>query len=203
MSDEEFAAINGRQEWANWRTIPRSLSGHVPNRPLRVLDLGCGSGSSTRVLAFYCPQGSVITGYEFALPLVEVARRRSYLHGGGQPAQVDFVCQGMTEPLRAADSRLLADQSADLVNASGVVGHHLNATTFPALARELKRVVRPEGIAMLDPGPTLNAWTLTHLMTLHGFRRLGRWRSCALDPNGQVVFRFSCEPQTSAGASLA
>src|SRR5688572_28500143 len=52
MSAEEFGAINGRQDWANWRTIPRALSGHVPDRPLRVLDLGCGTGTSTAVLAF-------------------------------------------------------------------------------------------------------------------------------------------------------
>jgi len=35
--------------------------------------LGCGTGSSTRVLAFYCPQGSHVTGYEVAAPLVETA----------------------------------------------------------------------------------------------------------------------------------
>src|ERR1022692_4059307 len=62
MTQAEFAAINGPQDWANWRTIPRALSGHVPDRPLRVLDLGCGTGGSTRVLAFYCPLGSRVTG---------------------------------------------------------------------------------------------------------------------------------------------
>src|SRR5207249_2627339 len=48
MSDAEFAGVNARQDWANWRTIPRCLSGRVPDRPLRVLDLGCGTGSSTQ-----------------------------------------------------------------------------------------------------------------------------------------------------------
>src|SRR5262245_40902085 len=80
MSDCEFDAINGRQNWANWRTIPRTLTGHLPDRPLRVLDLGCGTGSSTRVLAFYCPEGSHVTGYELVPALVEVARRRAYPH---------------------------------------------------------------------------------------------------------------------------
>jgi hypothetical protein len=51
MTDGEFDAINGRQDWANWRTIPRALSGHVPDRPLRVLDLGCGTGSHALGLA--------------------------------------------------------------------------------------------------------------------------------------------------------
>src|ERR1700722_9662120 len=66
MAAPEFDAINGRQDWANWRTIPRCLSGHVPDRPLRILDLGCGTGSSTRVLAFCAPPGSHIIGYELA-----------------------------------------------------------------------------------------------------------------------------------------
>src|SRR5205809_7859487 len=55
MTQAEFDAINGPQEWANWRTIPRALSEHVPDRPLRVLDLGCGTGGSTRVLACHRP----------------------------------------------------------------------------------------------------------------------------------------------------
>src|SRR6516162_432690 len=93
MSQAEFDAINGPQDWANWRTIPRALSGHVPDRPLRVLDLGCGSGGSTRVLAFYCPVGSHITGYEFAQPLLSVAKRREYRDRTGSAAQVDFVGQ--------------------------------------------------------------------------------------------------------------
>ncbi len=54
MTEAEFDAVNGRQDWANWRTIPRALNGHVPMRPLRILDLGCGTGGSTRVLAWYC-----------------------------------------------------------------------------------------------------------------------------------------------------
>src|SRR5262245_51469432 len=83
MSDDDFAAINARQDWANWRTIPRGLSGNVPERALRVIDLGCGSGSSTAVLAFYCPVGSNITGYELVLPLLEMARRRAYQNRSG------------------------------------------------------------------------------------------------------------------------
>src|SRR5438046_7659342 len=92
MSDADFDAINGPQDWANWRTIPRALSGHVPDRPLRVLDLGCGTGGSTRVLAFYCPPGSHITGYEIADPMLVYARRREYRQRDGKPANVDFVC---------------------------------------------------------------------------------------------------------------
>jgi len=188
MTDQEFAAINSRQDWANWRTIPRALSGHVPDRPLRVLDLGCGSGSSTEVLAFYCPAGSHLTGYEIAPPLLTRARRRTYADRGGQSARVDFRCQGVTDKLHAAEGMLVPDQSVDLVNASGVVGHHVTPDTFAPLARELQRVLRPDGIAMLDVGPTLSSEELIKSMAAAEFRRLGHARSWWLDPTGQVVF---------------
>jgi SAM-dependent methyltransferase len=190
MSEKEFEAINGLQAWANWRTIPRALSGHVPDRPLRVLDLGCGSGDSTRVLAFYCPAGSRITGYEFAQPLVEFARGRNYRHRSGGPADVTFCCQGVTEPLREPDGQAIADQSVDLVNASGVVGHHLSRETVAPLVAELKRVLVPDGTAMLDVGPTLRARELREVMEANGFRALGRRRSWLLDPTGEVIFRL-------------
>src|SRR5262245_50598787 len=143
MNDAEFDAINGRQDWANWRTIPRALSGHLPDRPLRVADLGCGTGSSTRVLAYYCPEGSHITGYELVAPLVEAALRRPYLHRSGRPALVEFVCQGVTEPLRRPDGKPVPDRLLDLVNASGVVGHHLDVRTARPLVAELRRVLAP------------------------------------------------------------
>jgi SAM-dependent methyltransferase len=189
MSDREFDAINGRQDWANWRTIPRSLRGQLPDRALRVLDLGCGTGSSTQVLAFYCPAGSHLTGFEMAPALVNVALRRRYLQRGGQPARVDFSCQGITEPLHAADGSPVPTGSVDLVNASGVVGHHLTPQTATPLLEELARVLCPGGVATLDVGPTLSATELTQALTQRGFSRLGRRRSWLLDPTGQVTFR--------------
>jgi SAM-dependent methyltransferase len=189
MSEEEFDAINGRQDWANWRTIPRCLSGQVPDRPLRVLDLGCGTGGSTRVLAFWCPAGSRLTGYELAAPLVEVARRRDYRHRTGVPARVEFCCQGVTETLREPGGAPVANSSVDVVNASGVVGHHLDRDSVGPLVAELNRVLAPDGVAMLDVGPTLGEADLTAVMRAAGFRAVGRRRSWALDPTGQVVFR--------------
>jgi SAM-dependent methyltransferase len=182
MTLAEFDAINGRQDWANWRTIPRTLSGHVPDRPLRVLDLGCGTGASTRVLAFYCPAGSRLTGYEIAEPLLEHARRRRYLHRSGAAALVDFLCQGVTETLPEPDA------SVDLINASGIVGHHLKPETFGPLLAELCRMLTPDGVAMLDVGPTMPARTLRDLMA-EKFECLGHYRSWFGDRCGEVVFR--------------
>lgn len=189
MSEDDFEGVNARQDWADWRTIPRSLSGHVPNQPLRVLDLGCGTGGSTQVLAFYCPPGSHITGYELAEPIAAFARRRRYLRRDGQPAQVDFRCQGVTERFVDADGNDIPDQGVDLVNASGVVGHHLDHQSIGALVDELKRVLKPTGIASLDVGPALGSKELTDAMEKAGFQARGRYRSWFADRMGQIVFR--------------
>ena len=183
MSQGDFDAINGRQAWANWRTIPRALSGNVPDQPLRVLDLGCGTGSSTRVLAFYCPAGSHITGYEIAEPMLSFARRRDYRHRGGSPARVDFLCQAVTERFPEPD------RSVDLVNASGIVGHHLRPETIAPLIAELVRVLRDPGVAMLDVGPTMPAPILKRMMTQARFNFVGRYKSWFGDRTGEMVFR--------------
>jgi SAM-dependent methyltransferase len=189
MSPAEFDAINGRQDWANWRTIPRALSGHVPDRELRVLDLGCGTGGSTRVLAFYCPAGSHITGYEFAEALVAFARRRDYGRKDGRAAEVDFVCQWVTETLRNGDGSPLAAASVDLVNASGVVGHHLRPETIGPLIAELSRVLKQDGVVMLDVGPTLPGAALRSILSAAGFTYRGHFRSWFGDATGEMVFQ--------------
>ena len=183
MSQAEFDAINGPQEWANWRTIPRALSGHVPDRPLRVLDLGCGTGGSTRVLAFYCPPGSYLTGYEIAEPMLAFARRRDFRQRSGLTAQVDFVCQGVTEPMREPAG------SVDVISASGVIGHHLQPETIPPLIAEMRRVLAPTGVAMLDVGPTMPGRDLQRIMTAANFGFHGHYRSWFGDRTGQMVFR--------------
>jgi SAM-dependent methyltransferase len=189
MSEEEFEAINGRQDWANWRTIARSMSGLVPDRPLNIIDLGCGSGGSTRVLAFYAPLGSRISGYELSLPLAKIARHRRYLHQSGRPALVEICCQGITEPLRDCFDHPLPDRSVDLVNASGVVGQHLSFAAAKQLLRELKRILVPGGLAMLDVGPRLSAEELSGLARLFGLTPLRYSRSSVFDRTGQLTFR--------------
>jgi SAM-dependent methyltransferase len=197
MTPEEFDTVNGRQNWANWRTIPRALSGRVLNRPLIVLDLGSGTGGSTCVLAFYCPAGSRILGYEMADSLIQIARRRQYLHRSGKPAAVQFHCQGITQTLRQVNGRPWPKQSVDLVNASGIIGQHLSKETLEPLCFELQRVVSLNGLAMLDVGPTVDDEVLTCLMNAAGFRRLGRCRSWRMDPTGQVLFQNCNEASRS------
>ena len=181
MTAAEFDAINGRQAWANWRTIPASLDGLAPNRPLAALDLGCGTGGSTAVLAWLLPGGSDVTGVEFAAPLAAVARTRDYPHRGGEPRTVRFVVGS------ACGSWPADDASLDLVNASGVIGHHLSGADLSACLDEAARALRPGGVAALDPGPTASARTLIEGMTARGFRFERRTRSNPFDRCGQVV----------------
>ncbi|MFH5803533.1 class I SAM-dependent methyltransferase [Alienimonas sp. DA493] len=192
MSAEEFDAINGRQAWANWRTIPASLDGLLPvarpdGGPLRAVDLGCGTGGSTAVLAYCLPDGSEVTGVEFAAPLVAVARRRQYPNRTGR-CTVRFVEGSAVGPLTDADGAPLADGSLDLVNSSGVIGHHLTGGDLNACLDETARVLRPGGVAALDPGPCVSADRLTERATARGLRRQRRTRSNPLDRCGQVVF---------------
>ena len=185
MSAAEFDAVNGRQDWANRRTIPRALAGRVPSRPWRALDLGCGTGTSTRVLAACAPAGSDVTGYELAAPLADFARRRAYAPG----VAVRFVCQGITEPLRDAEGQRVPDGSIDVVNSSGVIGHHLDAAAVSVVAAEVRRVLAPGGLAVLDDGPTVPTAVLTERMRALGFEVLGRYKCWPLATSAQVAFR--------------
>ncbi|MGH7201683.1 MAG: class I SAM-dependent methyltransferase, partial [Planctomycetaceae bacterium] len=179
--------------WGNWRTVPRCMSGLVPDRPLMIVDLGCGSGGSTRILAFYAPRGSRILAYELARPLINVARDRLYLHADGQPLEVEFLCQGITETLRGPDGGPLPDHSVDLANSSGVVGHHLDTRSLRTLAVELRRMLKHDGLAMLDSGRSLTAADVIGVMQTEGFTPLRQRKSHWLDPYGQVVFQRSAE----------
>jgi SAM-dependent methyltransferase len=187
MTATEFAAINGRQAWANRRTIARSLAGLLPHRPLEAIDLGCGIGESTRVLASLLPPGSQVLGIEFAAPLVEVAREFNTRDHVTSEAQ--FVVGSIIETFTDRDGHPIDASRIDVVNASVIVGHHLEPPAAESAAEEIHRVLKPGGIAKLDIGPKLSAKRLTTLMKQLGFEPLRRTRSHLFDPTGQVVFR--------------
>jgi SAM-dependent methyltransferase len=121
--------------------------------------------------------------------LLAFARRRDYRHRSGSLAQVDFVCQGMTESLRQADGSPVPPASVDVINTSGVIGHHLTPQTNQPLLTELQRVLREDGVAMLDIGPTMSARTLRRMMGEARFVCLGHYRSWFADRTGEMVFR--------------
>lgn len=190
MSGREFEGINARQRWANWRTVARNLSNHVPNRPLNALDLCCGVGHSTEVLACFLAPGSTILGIEYNPSFVEMARFRDYKTADGRNAHVRFRAQSVLETFRDAAGDVIEDASVDLVNSCGAVAHHFDPATTTVLAKEVARVMKTGGIAMIDCGPagTDRDW-LVQIFNELGFEVLHESRSCFLDRASQVCFR--------------
>ena len=190
MQAWELEGINARQAWANWRTIPRNLDGRLDGRPLDAIDLCCGTGQSTEVLAYYLPPGSTILGLEFQPHFVRAARARSYRSSVGTPAKVQFRAQSVLEPFRDAGGEVVQREGVDLVNSSGAVGCHFDARATAILADEVARVVRPGGLALIDSG---NAGTgeseVRVLFEARGFRPVHKARSCALDRFTQLCLR--------------
>lgn len=189
MGIEEFAAINARQAWANWRTIPRNLSGRLPDRALFALDLCCGTGDSTAVLAWYCPVGSHIHGLEYNPAFVATARRRAFVNRHKGRANVGFFAQSVLEAFCDERGRRLPDGCADLVNASGAIGCHFDQTATRRVAAECRRVLRAGGLALIDSGPEgTDRAALLHVFTAGGFAYSGEARSCPLDRMRQLCF---------------
>jgi SAM-dependent methyltransferase len=186
----EFEGINERQAWANWRTIRRNLDGRAPRSPVQVIDLCCGTGRSTEVLAYYLEPGSRILGVDADPRFVAAAGERRYLTREGSPAHVTFHCQSVLEPLRDAGTAPVPDSTVDVVNSSGAVGCHFEANATTILADEVARVLRPGGLALIDCGPDgTRPHELHEIFEARGFQAIHRARSCPFDRYWQVCFR--------------
>jgi len=190
MSIPEFAEINALQSWSNWRTVPRNLSGRVPARPLRALDLCCGTGDSSAVLAHYLPQGSTILGLEYNPEFVKTARTRQFKDKHGALVRTEFHSQSVLEPFCDSEQRRLADASIDLVNVCGAVAHHFDPRATQKLLREVARVLRPGGLAMIDAGSRgTPPGVLKTLLEESDFEVIHEAQSHSLDPYRQLCAR--------------
>jgi SAM-dependent methyltransferase len=190
MTLDEFEGINARQCWANWRTLPRNLNNRLPNRPLKIVDLCCGIGESTEVLAYYAAPGSQIVGLEFNPHFVTLAKTRRYLHDNAQPCNVKFRTQSVLDTFRESAGNAIAEHSMDLVNCCGAVGCHFDEKATRILAHEIKRVLHPGGLATIDSGPDgTPTGKLIGIFEGLGFQTLHRAKSCFLDRFTQVCFR--------------
>jgi SAM-dependent methyltransferase len=190
MSLVEFEGINARQQWANWRTIPKSLSGLLPDRPLAAIDLCCGVGHSTEVLACYLPLGSKILGIDFNPSFIYKARFRSYLHRSEKECDVSFRAQSVLDPFKDDKDELVPSGSIDLINSSGAVGSHFDRSATEVLAKEISRVLKVGGLAMIDSGlPGTRSSTLVQIFKDHGFEVCQFMKSHPLDIFTQVCFR--------------
>jgi SAM-dependent methyltransferase len=190
MSTDEFKGINARQNWANWRTIPRNLNGNLPNVPVKIVDLCCGIGQSTQVLAYYAASGSEIIGLEFNPEFVALARKREFLDEHGRLARVKFRTQSVLNTFCWRENQPIEDGYLDLVNSSGAVGCHFDLDATRVLATEIRRVLKPGGLAMIDAGKSgTGPGALREIFESLGFETLHSARSCALDRYTQICFR--------------
>lgn len=192
MTVDEFDGVNARQRWANWRVIPRSLDGRLPDAPCRALDLCSGTGHLTQVLAYYLPEGSEILGLEFNPSFVETAARRAYRRRDGGAANARFRVQSVLETFRDERGEPLPDGGVGLINSCGALGIHFDPPALGRIAAEAARVLRSGGLATLDcgaPGRTDEAAIAAFRGA--GFQVLGSARSCFLDRYVHVGFRKS------------
>ncbi len=187
MTQAEFEGINARQKWANWRTIPRTLAGRLPDRPCKAVDLCSGSGDSTEVLAYYLPPGSEILGLEFNPAFAARAAGRKYRRPNGARVRATFRVQSVLEIFCDASGEPLEDSSVDLVNSCGALGIHFDAAAIERLAGEVARVLRPGGLAAVDSGTHgVRATEMVRIFEARGFRAQSFAKSCFLDRFTQV-----------------
>lgn len=190
MSVEEFEGINARQRWSDWRTIPRNISGRLPDSPCRAVDLCSGLGHSTQVLAYYLPAGSKILGLEYNSRFVETAALREYRRRDGRPAEVSFSAQSVLESFRDPSGRLLPDSSVDLVNSCGALGVHFDPPAIERIVAETARILKEGGLATIDSGTRgVPPAEMRRLFSKRGFVTLGSTRSCVFDRYVHICFR--------------
>jgi SAM-dependent methyltransferase len=188
LNAQQLEQVNLRQAWANWRSIPKALSGNVPQRPLRVLDLCCGIGQSTAVLAHYLPTGSAILGVDVNPAFVERARTAEYRSRSGAPADVQFVAGSVLETWKDASGRELPGNSVDAVHCIGALGEHFNYADRTRVASEAWRVLRRDGVAIVDARGRKGREKTQRIFSRAGFVHKTSVRSCGLDRNSLEVF---------------
>jgi SAM-dependent methyltransferase len=193
MSARQFWWLNSRNEWFIWRQVPAVLNGRLPDRPLKVVDLGCGNGSSTNVLSRFLPKGSEILGLDLVPELINQAKaqrdKKKFTHHSGSVVYPEFTTGSVTETWRNEKGAPIPDRSVDFITSYGIVGHHLNEKLLDELASQADRVLAPDGIIALDPGPALSEAAIVQVMEARGFRKTERVYGHWLDLRGQVLFQ--------------
>ena len=191
MTTAEFVRINARQAWANWRTISRSLQGQLPiDRPLTVVDLCCGMGDSTQVLAWWLPAGSHIVGMELDPRFAAAASAHAYRNRHGDIIPVTVRRASVLEGFCDHAGARFANETVDVVHAIGSIGCHFAPSQTATIMQECARVLTSDGIALLDAGAAGTCERdLATIAQGHDFTVAGRSKSWWLDRYVQLVLR--------------
>ena len=112
-------------------TWAKMIASFLPQSPTTVLDLGCGTGRFTALIADRSP--TLVIGVDLSLGML----RR---------AASDVKREHVYFSAASAESLPLPDKSCDLVWMSQVIHHVVDRQ---ACARELHRVVKPEGAVLV------------------------------------------------------
>ncbi len=114
-----------------------------------IVDLGCGTGTSTRRLASLFPQASKIIGIDLSPYFIEVGKYLLKKCPKGQSEGGPWVTTIKNDEriklvVGNADSTGLSDESVDVVNLSLVI-HELPLSITCAICEEALRILKPNG----------------------------------------------------------
>lgn len=171
-----------------------SVAAYFPDeyfsRPLRILDYGCGGGSSTMTLARLFPEAQII-GMDFVPKFLDVARARAE-HRGLSRVQFFEVNSSGTDPL--------VPQSFDAVFLNAVY-EHLMPGERPQVLGNLWHSLKPGGSFFLNQTPHRWFPIETHTSGLPMVNylpgRLAMWAIQQFSP--RVVKSYSWEELLRAG----
>jgi SAM-dependent methyltransferase len=153
MSVKQLNVINGRQKWANWRTIPRSLNGRMRNHhPLLMVDLCCGVGDSTSALAWWLPKGSRIIAIEYDQRFAAIAAEKVYKNRHDEVISVQVNCASVTDQWRDYDGAVINQASIHAVHAIGSIGSLFTYAEVQKIVQQAHRILVDHGWAFLDAG---------------------------------------------------
>ncbi len=130
----------GSEHRSNRRAMERlelpELIDSFGERQLRVLDLGCGTGTLTRMIADKLPATAEVIGIDAAEKMIEVAERKK-----GERKNLKFNAA-------LAEELPLEDESFDRM-VSTFFFHHINGNLKEKVLQEMWRVLRPGGLAII------------------------------------------------------
>ena len=124
----------GSEHHSNIRAIERlELDG---GQPVRVLDLGCGTGTLTRMIVDKLPATAEVIGIDAAEKMIEVAERKK-----GARKNLRFEAA-------LAEELPFENESFDRM-VSTFFFHHINGGLKAKVLQEMWRVMRPDGLAII------------------------------------------------------
>ena len=180
MNKEEYAQMYRLEDTHWWFTARRNLiffalehllregAGRAGDKPLRLLDVGCGTGAMLDRLR---PLGHIV-GLDMEPLALEFCRTR-----------------GHRELVRASATALpFADNSFDFVVATDVLEH---IPDDAAAAREIRRVLAPGGSVLITVPAYQSLWSGHDIALMHQRRYRGREMRRLLTAAGLRVTRLT------------